>query len=531
MTQIIRAEHMGFCFGVRDAFQAAQQATQPQKTAIYGELVHNTDVTDALEQREFQLLGESDRDSIPERPIVMVTAHGISDRRRNLLQSSGKELLDTTCPLVRRVHQAATALIDRDHFVVLIGSRNHVEVQGIIEDLPANRCAVVADASEVANYGTPKIGIIAQTTIPDSIAQECRDEIAKQNHQASIRWTNTICRPTRQRQNAVDQLCQKVGLVIVVGGKNSNNTQRLLQRCLSHNVEAYHVQSADELRTDWFVGHQRIGLTAGTSTPDTTIDAVEQELRRITSVRGRRMQRDQVWCDAWSNRDWADYFYDNMNHPPTVAWSKTPTLSATEKAAVIASIQTFQLGESGEGRHICRAAKNWTDRGGDEDYLSALKLFLQEENCHAAWLEKFLQQEGEAILTHHWSDHCFRSVRHLAGLRTSIMVLLTAEILAQVYYLALLRSTDSPTLRTICQRILRDERAHVQFQQNQANVLASRWSRGRRWLVSQAESIGFQIARRIVWHDHRSVFVAAGMNWKAYRDRTSRRWLSARRVR
>jgi hypothetical protein len=94
-----------------------------------------------------------------------------------------------------------------------------------------------------------------------------------------------------------------------------------------------------------------------------------------------------------------------------------------------------------------------------------------------------------------------------------------------------MRSTDSPTLQAICQRILRDERSHVVFQQNQANDLSDSWSGPRKAIANVAETMGFRIARRIVWHDHRSVFESAGMSWKVYRDRTTRRWLAARRRR
>jgi 4-hydroxy-3-methylbut-2-enyl diphosphate reductase len=447
------------------------------------------------------------------------------------LEEAGKQLIDTTCPLVRRVHQAAMGLIDRSYYVVVIGNPQHVEVQGIVEDLPKDRCAVVRTATDVIDYEATNIGIISQTTIPDDLAEQCRTEIANQNPEATIRWINTICRPTRQRQNAIDKLCQQVNLVIVVGGKNSNNTRRLVQRCLTNDVQAYHVQSPADLDRAWLVGHDRIGLTAGTSTPDDTIDAVQQELNRLTTLRQKRMHRDKTWCHEWSNRQWSEYFRDNMDHPPTIPWSDTSELSQAEKKSVIASIQTFQLGESGQGRHICWAAQNWIDQGGDAEYLVALKLFLQEENCHAAWLGKFLQQEGEPLLKKQWSNQWFRRVRQLAGLRTSVMVLLTAEILAQVYYLALMRSTDSPTLQAICQRILRDERSHVVFQQNQANDLSDSWSGPRKAIANVAETTGFQIARRIVWHDHRSVFESAGMSWKVYRDRTTRRWLAARRRR
>ena len=531
MTQIIRAQHMGFCFGVRDALTAAGEVDRPDQTTIYGELVHNADVIATLQKRQFELLAETNREMIPERPSVMVTAHGISEKRRERLVASGKQLIDTTCPLVRRVHDTAMKLAERDHFVVVIGNKQHVEVLGVVEDLPMGRWAVVASPSDARLYHGKKIGIVSQSTMPEDVAGDCRDRIAELNPQASVRWVNTICRPTKQRQSAVDQLCQQVDVVVVVGGVNSNNTRRLVERCESQGRPAHLVQSADDVRGEWFVEREKIGLTAGTSTPDESIDAVEV---RISKLVGDQPSYDPVSrpnrlrCQSWSNSHWVKYFQHNLADEPHIPWSNEATLTPQEHAALTKSIQTFQLGESGEGKHIKACATAWIQLGGDAGYLTALTLFLREEHRHSSMLGQFLAQEGQPLLERQWSDNCFRFLRHLAGLRTSISVLVTAEILAQVYYLALFRATDSPSLRTICKRVMRDECAHVLFQQNQSNLLARHWGRVRRWWVNVAEDALFAIAMRIVWHDHRSVFVLAKMNWHEYRDRCYRRWIAVR---
>lgn len=536
MVQIIRAEHLGFCFGVRDALATAESVSHPEQTSVYGELVHNQDVTRDLNARQFELLSELDRDSLPDRPVVMVTAHGISNQRRKRLMDAGKELVDTTCPLVRRVHDAAMMLAERGYFVVVIGKPDHVEVLGIVEDLPPGRWAVVSDPADVLTQLGSDIGIVCQTTMPEEIALACRERIAELHPDSSIRWVNTICRPTRQRQAAVDLLCKQVEVVVVVGGSNSNNTRRLVDRCIASGCQTYHVQSADDLKSEWVNRCERIGLTAGTSTPDATIDAVQQRIVELSAHEGHTLDGQNLNGPAatatssyalWDNSQWIQYFIRNLAEVPTIPWSDSPTLNDAERSAIAASVQTFQLGESGEGRHIKRCARNWIDLGGDPDYLAALTLFLQEENQHAAWLGRLLTQEGVPLLQKQWSDGCFRFLRHLAGLRTSISVLVTAEILAQVYYLALMRATDSPTVHAICRRILRDERAHVVFQQSQKRKLSEGWIGIRRFCVQAAENILFEVARRIVWHEHKSVFLAASMDWTAYRNRTSRRWSAA----
>ncbi len=253
-------------------------------------------------------------------------------------------------------------------------------------------------------------------------------------------------------------------------------------------------------------------------------EAQFQVMSEITGVIDSRRSSSRTW----TNGEWTDYFQTNLADDPGIDWSESRTLELDQRVAIAKSIQIFQLGESGEGSHIRRCASDWIKRGGDADYLQALTLFLREENRHAEWLGRFLDQEGVPRLTRQWSDGCFRFLRHRAGLRTSISVLVTAEILAQVYYLALMRATDSATLRTMCRRILRDERSHVVFQQNQSRELAQHWGPIRRMIVGTIERALFEVARRIVWHDHRGVFTAARMDWKSYADRTARRWAAAR---
>ncbi|MEM9643499.1 MAG: hypothetical protein AAF989_00785 [Planctomycetota bacterium] len=235
-------------------------------------------------------------------------------------------------------------------------------------------------------------------------------------------------------------------------------------------------------------------------------------------------------CQPWESAGrWIAYFRANLADAPDVVWSPVPMLDAQERLAVLSSIQTFQLGESGEGRHIKACARRWVERGGDEDYLLALDLFLKEEHRHARLLSRFLHQERSGLKTRQWSDGCFRWLRHLLGLRTSISVLITAEIIAQVYYLALMQSTKSTTLRGICRRVLRDERAHVAFQQGQLDKLSQGWSAIRTAVVRTGESLLFRLACRVVWHDHRTVFRAAGMSRRDFHDRAMRRFRVAKR--
>ena len=280
---VIRAEVMGMCFGVRDALKVIEAVAEPTSVTIHGQLVHNEEVLTRLSNRGFSMTGESDRrQQIPSSPDVLITAHGISDRERARLSAAGKRLIDTTCPLVTRVHQAAQRLHEDGYFVLVIGRRGHVEVQGIVEDL--ERFAVVGSPEEVCRYPDRRLGVVCQTTLPSRLAARVREAIEVRNPEAEVRFVDTVCLPTKDHQRALERLLDRVDAVVVVGGRNSNNTKELVSLCRDRDRPVFHAQSAADLDPEWFLGFENVGLTAGTSTLDTTIDAVHQALLALRSV-------------------------------------------------------------------------------------------------------------------------------------------------------------------------------------------------------------------------------------------------------
>lgn len=277
--RIIRAKAMGFCFGVRDALAAAETVSQPEQTAIYGELVHNEHVRDRLNHRGFCSCSEENR-SIPASVTqVMVTAHGISDRTRQQLLATGLTILDTTCPLVRRVHAAAQRLASEDRHIIVIGQPGHVEVRGIIEDLAS--WSVWATPEDVETTTHRRIGVIAQSTTRPDVAAAVLAVIHDRHPHAEITWIDTICQPTRDRQDALEELLREATVLVVVGGQRSNNSRALLQRALDRGKRAYFVQTAADLDASRFEPNDLVGLTAGTSTPDDIIDAVAARLEEF----------------------------------------------------------------------------------------------------------------------------------------------------------------------------------------------------------------------------------------------------------
>ena len=266
------------CFGVRDALKVANAIRDPALVTIHGELVHNPEVTRRMAQAGFHQSPEDDRGSPPPTPLVMITAHGVSDAERRRLEFAGKELIDATCPLVRRVHEAARELEAEGRQILLIGKPGHVEVRGVAEDL--EHCDVVGDVDEVRTYDGQRLGIVCQTTMPPDAVDLICTRIRLLNPRADIRLIDTVCLPTRLRQRAMLELLGSVEAVVVVGGRRSNNTRRLVELCRQRRIPVLHIESAAELISEWFSGVATVGLTAGTSTLDETIDEVYRALKR-----------------------------------------------------------------------------------------------------------------------------------------------------------------------------------------------------------------------------------------------------------
>ena len=277
--KVIRAEVMGMCFGVRDALEIIDGIGDPAEVTIHGELVHNEAVLGRLEASGFAMADEADRRT-PATPTVLITAHGISDRERRRLGEAGKRLVDTTCPLVTRVHQAALSLQEQSYHVLVIGRRGHVEVRGVVEDLRS--FDVVESPDDVRAYPHERLGIVCQTTATERKVREVREAIAARNPGAEIRFVDTVCLPTKEHQRSLDRLLAEVDAMVVVGGRHSNNTRELAARCRERDVPAVHVQGASDLDPAWFSGFETVGLTAGTSTLDSTIDEVHDALSRMT---------------------------------------------------------------------------------------------------------------------------------------------------------------------------------------------------------------------------------------------------------
>jgi hypothetical protein len=217
-----------------------------------------------------------------------------------------------------------------------------------------------------------------------------------------------------------------------------------------------------------------------------------------------------------SSADWIAYFRSNGERLREIAWDEGAQFTPAEKAAVIRSIQIFQLGESGQGKHFVRLAEEHGRRIGDDNYAAAVELFLAEEHRHARELGRVLDLAGAPRLSSQWTDNIFRRLRHLGGLELKIAALVNAEVLAQVYYAALRRATESTLLRRLCTQILADEAAHVRFQSERLALLRHGRSRLGLRLRRICERMLFAVTCLVVWRGHYRVFRAAHFTFRSF---------------
>lgn len=217
-----------------------------------------------------------------------------------------------------------------------------------------------------------------------------------------------------------------------------------------------------------------------------------------------------------SSADWLSYFERNARSLRPIPWELGVTLTPAERAAAATSVPTFQIGETGSGRRLLAAASRYVEASGDDDYLAALWLFIAEEQRHGGDLGRWLDLAGIPRIQKHWTNRVFRRVRQLAGLELMISLLLTAEVMAKVYYAALRKATRSIVLQRLCEQILKDEVAHIRFQSQRLAMLRRCRSKPLLLLEHAAQRALFAATTLVVWRTHRDILQAGGLGFREF---------------
>ncbi len=263
--KVVRSKVMGFCFGVKRAIEIAEKTGRPLNTL--GPLIHNPQEIERLSKT-----GKIPIETIDQATenTLLIRAHGVPDFIIERAKAKGLEVIDATCPFVKKAHTLSKHLEDNGYKVIIIGKKDHPEIKGIVGNL--KNAIIIESLKEARKLGHYiKLGVIAQTTSNQKKIDEIIAELKLHSKETKI--METICQATQEHQAAARKLAPTVEAMVVVGGKSSANTTRLHEIC-SEYVPAYHVETADELDPSWFSQIEKIGITAGASTPDWVIDAV-----------------------------------------------------------------------------------------------------------------------------------------------------------------------------------------------------------------------------------------------------------------
>lgn len=276
--KIFIAKSAGFCFGVKRAMEMTLEAAQKYPKNLYtlGPLIHNPQAVEYLEG-----LGIRVKNSIKEisKGTVILRSHGVSFEELKQAKEKRLRIIDATCPIVKRAQFYAKFLHRHGYSLLIVGEAHHPEVEAI-RSYQGNGVEVVERVETIKKLGPwDKLGIIVQTTQSFTLFKEVVGTCLEKTRE--LRVFNTICNATTLRQKEAVEIAKRVDCMIVVGGYNSGNTLRLASICKEIQPNTHHIEVARELRPKWFLGKERVGLTAGASTPSWIIQAVEQEIRKL----------------------------------------------------------------------------------------------------------------------------------------------------------------------------------------------------------------------------------------------------------
>ena len=272
---VILADKAGFCFGVQRAISTAFKAAGEGKVYCLGPLIHNPQEVSRLRDAGVETV--EDFSGLRSGDSLIIRSHGVPPAVLASAREKGLTIIDLTCPFVAKAQQHAQSLSREGYRVVVVGEKKHPEVQSILGYAGENSVVVEQpeDIDQLKLQG--RLGVVAQTTQSYGNFSEIVLRLLRLSNELKV--FNTICNSTKERQDATRVLASRVDVMIVVGGRNSANTGRLVSLSREAGKPTYHVEVVDEIRSEWLTGARTVGVTAGASTPSWVIDAVVERLK------------------------------------------------------------------------------------------------------------------------------------------------------------------------------------------------------------------------------------------------------------
>ena len=279
-AEVILARSAGFCFGVHRAVDTVYERTGMENVYTYGPIIHNDEVVKDLESKGVKAISDVAQLDGIDNATVIIRSHGVSKNVYESIKTKNYEVVDATCPFVKKIHRIVEEKSRDGYHIVIIGNREHPEVMGI-EGWAQGPATIIQTEEEARAFElvpeSEKVCVVAQTTFNYNKFKELVEIISEKRYDIIV--LNTICNATKERQEEAYDIAKRVDAMIVIGDKRSSNTQKLFEICSNACADTYYIQTLGDLNMNQLRSVETVGITAGASTPNKIIEEVQNNVR------------------------------------------------------------------------------------------------------------------------------------------------------------------------------------------------------------------------------------------------------------
>lgn len=279
MKKIILARHAGFCFGVRRAIEIAEKELTQKKHNVfcYGEIIHNAIAVKDLKSRGLKIV--KDLKEVPRGGYLIIRSHGASPEVFAEALKKNVHIIDATCPFVRKAQEIAKDFHEKGFQAVIVGDKKHPEIVSINANTKNTAIVINSEKEVLRMKNFSKIGLLSQTTGKFGLLKEVAVALLGKTKNLSV--SNTICLDSFSKKEEIKTISKNIDILFVIGDRHSNNTKKLAEIGAATGVKTYQIESADDIKTEWLKDKEKIGITAGASTPDVLIEQVKERITLI----------------------------------------------------------------------------------------------------------------------------------------------------------------------------------------------------------------------------------------------------------